>query len=165
MTAPRPLDWRARPAGSDKALILFKVIACFALLGPPLGALTFFALVSLSLGREIFDDLGVPAAAIGAFSLFGLPLSYFLGGWPATLMGALVGFWQAFRGPVSWAGAAALGLACGAAIAGSGRWVVDGLGATRHADLALVLLTCLIPTLICWYVTRNAAIRPPSESP
>jgi hypothetical protein len=158
MTAPRPLDWRARPAGSDKALILFKVIACFALLGPPLGALTFFGLLGLSLGQEFLDGFGV----LGAFSIFGLPLFYFVGGMPAALIGALVGFWQAFRGPVSWTGAAALGLACGAAIAGSGRWVVEGLG---HADLALVLLTCLIPTLICWYVTRNAAIRPPPESP
>jgi len=164
MSDPGPLDWRARPAGSDRALILLKVVACFALLGPPLGALVFFALISAAIGR-MGADPGGPLAVFGFLSLFGLPLSYLVGAMPAALTGAVVGLWQAFRGRMSFPFAAAVGLGCGLIVAGAGRWQVYDLDPGQRADLALILLTCLIPTLICWYVTRNAAIGPRPESP
>ena len=165
MTAPAPLDWRARPAGSDRALILFKVIMVFALLGPPLGALTFLALLTFGLGLAHDPNLAGAVATFGFLALFAVPTSYVLGGLPALIVGGAIGMWQAFRGPASFGLAGAVGLVGALGIAGSGHWPFSDASFRGRDDFALVLLTCLIPTLICWYLVRHAAIRPPEESP
>lgn len=166
MTDPAPLDWRRQPTGGDRLLIIFRVVATFALLGPPLGALTFSGLFWLNAYLRHSPDFGPDMMhGFGMMALMGVPMSYVIGGLPATITGAGFAVWQAFRGPVSFSFAAAFGLACALGVGASGHWLLSEGAFPDRSQFALLLLTCLVPTLICWSITRNAAIAPPQETP
>jgi len=166
MTDPAPLDWRKQPTAGDRILIIFQVVACFAIIGPPLGALTFIGLLWASAtlhqtayhGQDMMHGFGMMAA-------MGLPMGYVIGGLPATITGAGFAVWQAFRGRVRFGFASGMGLACALGIAASGLWPMSNGAFPNRDEFALLLLTCLVPTLICWSITRNAAVAPPEETP
>lgn len=144
----------ARGYGFGAKLWNFVVIVLiFALVGPPVGALAFTALVSLWMARTATD----PASAGLVFSflsLYGVVFSWFIGGLHAALTGLVFATWQTFVGRAGWAFAGLVGLGAGFALAVAAG---DGFAAEPGEPpmLPLYLVTCFAPTVVCWAMARS----------
>ncbi|MDX2204291.1 MAG: hypothetical protein NW223_16180 [Hyphomicrobiaceae bacterium] len=136
-----------------KAATILKVLAVFALAGPPIGGLTVFAGIAAVAAVESVDLAGL--ARIPLFGLgYGLQLSYMVGTGPALTAGLIIAAWGVGVRPpgllVALATGAAVGLGLYSLYEQSTRY------ALRHGSFLLLLLgaPCLLSTLACWALTR-----------
>jgi hypothetical protein len=135
----------------------YRTFRTFLLLAPPLGWLIYASGV---IAGEALQ--GQPLSTIGGgvlVALVGMPFGY-LFGVPAAFVSALMlvvgsSLADAEPGPVF---AGAVGLICGIAFAMLFHRAVDAGGLGVPAYFVLKVLTCLVPTLICWWLVcrRNA---------
>jgi hypothetical protein len=140
----------AQPGSLARAARAAGIVLVFVLIGPPVGGLVFMISTALvGLGRDA-DVAGLTWVALFAL-IYAVPLSYFAGVVPAAAAGLLVGIRQAFFGPANWIYAVCVGLAIGAAmLVLSGQHLFD-----NDAPMAIILATCLVPTLVCWLIVRG----------
>lgn len=152
MSAPPAQPTREYGFGA-KLWNFFVVVLIFVLVGPPVGALTFLGLLSLWIARDASEP-GSAGMIFAFMTLYGVWLSWFVGGGPAALTGLVFATWQTFVGRVSWAVAGLIGLC-----AGVGVWAVAGgtyPGAPEDPPfLPLYLITCFVATMACWLLARS----------
>lgn len=138
---------------------LLKTASVFALVGPPAGWLIFAAGLFVYLPDQEMTLTYV--AKFGVLFIVGLPLSYIIGGVPALIAGVLAGAARARPRPPPIAYPASVGVAAALAFAllfdrseSSAEmmpvWQYDGLKG----------LTCLVPFMLCWRLTRRFQMRP-----
>jgi hypothetical protein len=127
------------------------IMLIFVVVGPPIGGIVFMMTTALIGFVEKADLSGLTWIALLAV-IYAAPLSYLIGTLPAAAAGLLVGLWQAFVGPVTWLHALAAGLVVGLAVI-----VLTGqrLGADGNVSMPVILITCLVPTLVCWLIVRG----------
>lgn len=142
------------PSAASRRKALFKVVACFALLGPPVGALTALAFAALALLARGESPAWMASYAM-LLPIYGTTLTYMLGLVPALLVGGAVGWWQAFRGPVSGRMATAGGALLGLTAAGVAQ-------VSTLMDGALYVATFAVPSLACWRITRGIGPHRPT---
>jgi hypothetical protein len=129
------------------------VLLIFMLVGPPVGIVTFSALLAIWFAQEA--DAAGAASVIGVLTIYGLIFSWFLGGLPAALIGLTVAAWQTFVGRMGWALAGLIGLGAGVAMT---LWAGDAFSGYALAEPAMLpvgLLTCFAPTMVCWLLARS----------
>lgn len=145
------------------------IVALFAVLGPPVGGLVVSALLaSLTASSDLAVDGGTERARLfsGMMMLgvvFGLPLSYIVGGVSALLIGAATAAWDARKGTISPYVALGCALVLGGLAAlrqGDPAWASEG---ERIAQLAM-LLAHLAAAGLCWLVARTIFGRPAMPS-
>ncbi len=132
--------------------IIVGMVLVFLVLAPPIGGAVFISLIGSWLSQmgaheEVFTSFyGV------SFVLF-LPLAYWFGSFPAILLGLGFGVWQALIGRISFVGAASIGLLAGMSVAAS--LVLPYEFAQVRREFAVLTLSILVPTVICWFLMRN----------
>ena len=144
-----------------------KTLLVFLLLGPPIGALMMMGMLA-TVGLVNAD--GATAKDVATIVLFALiyavPLSYLMGAIPAGIVGAVSGARQIWRGPVAWWLALIIGLAAGLWLyrAGGGPFPTGADGQPERSSqtlrLATMIATCLVPTMVCWSLTRGKGKGP-----
>jgi hypothetical protein len=121
----------------------------FAVLGPPLGLLVLLAL-ALVLGG------GWPLEEVKGFLMIGLPLSYVLGLVPALVAARAIQLIETrnLSPKLLWVGG--VGLTIGILLNLS-IFLVMGRDLSEFRDLntLIYILVCLIPTLVCRYLSRG----------
>jgi hypothetical protein len=157
-----------RPSAAARIGRLIAIVLVFVLLAPLFGALIWVALVA---------GIGLPPDWDGAdpdrhwLTLLGLiyavPMSYYFGAGPAAGAGLLIGITQSFIGRVGWP--LALGTGLVVAIVVLERSGQDPLAASPDQNPfpeypAVMILSCLIPTLLCWALVRNWYFAAPSAT-
>lgn len=154
---------------SFRAFPFFKTLLVFVLVGPPVGALTFMGLIATAGIAKPEGATAMDAVWIMAFALiYAVPLSYLIGAIPAGIVGALIGGWRAWRGPMPWWGALGIGLTAGLWLfnAGGGPFPSPvSEGPERGSQvfrLLTMIATCLVPTMLCWALTRPRNPAPPA---
>lgn len=147
---------------STRLLSFAKTLLVFVLAGPPIGALAFMAAIAAAGLASTDGATAMDAVWIMLFAvIYALPLSYLIGVMPAAIVGAIIAGWQAWRGPVAWWMAAAVGLAAGLWLfsAGGGPFPSPSDGQPERGwqvvHLVTMIATCLVPTMVCWMLTRR----------
>ncbi len=147
-----PVSAPAREYGFGAKLWNFCVVVLiFLLVGPPVGAVVFLAMVSIWVGKG--SDPGAVASVFAFLTLYGIIFSWFIGGLPAVLTGLFFAIWQTFIGATRWTLAAVVGL-----VAGLSLVVVAGDLARDIGDppmQPLYLVTCFAATMACWLMARS----------
>lgn len=147
-----PVSAPAREYGfGAKLWNFFVVVLIFVLVGPPVGAIAFLAMLAVWLGKN--SDPAAIGSVFAFLTLYGLIFSWFIGGLPALLTGLCFATWQTFIGRVRWALAAFGGIVAGLILV-----VVAGDIARDIGDppmLPLYLITCFAATMACWLLARS----------
>ncbi|HEY6255274.1 MAG TPA: hypothetical protein VIY51_05715 [Xanthobacteraceae bacterium] len=162
MSAPRS----AGPGPLARIGALIAIVLVFVVLGPPIGA---FAWVLMIVNIESLRQ-----GAIDPFQvLLVVPIGYLFGIAPAAAGGLALGIRQAFFGRATWAMALAVGFVAGAILLKDidgldpdARFQARGFDGSRLPQYsAILLLTCVIPTMLCWVLVRSwyFAPRPSTE--
>jgi len=143
-------------------------VLTFVLVGPPIGAFVTWSLLAIvsrpqAAGAPSTDLLAVPIVA-----LLIMPFAYFYGVVPAALAGLAIGIKQAFFGRTTWPMALGVGLLVGVIFL-EGFDMLGPRGVfrpTRYdgspiAELpGILILTCVVPTMLCWALVRNRYFAP-----
>jgi hypothetical protein len=153
----------ARPSAAVRISRLITIVLIFVLLGPPIGGVIWLVLTAAGMGHpntqvELFDG--------PVFVLFAAIFSYPFGAAPAALAGLAIGIKQAFFGRTTWPMALAIGLIDGTVLLEG----LDGVYPSARAlnvlpfpeYSAILILTCLVPTMLCWGLVRGPFFTPPS---
>ena len=153
---------------SSRIFLLAKTFLVFVLVGPPVGALTFMGAFAAAGMTRAEGATAMDAVWIMLFAMiYTVPLSYLIGAIPAAIVGVMIGGWTAWRGGVPYWMALAVGLAAGLWLfaAGGGPFPEPtgdnperGWQAIR---LVTLVATCLVPTMVCWALTRSCKRAPP----
>ena len=121
-------------------------IIVFALLGPPIGMPVFL------LGVAAIDpkpaSLIVLIENLIGFIIMGIPFCYVIGIIPALAVGMLTAIGENISRRFGFVHVALLGLVCG---------LVFALTIGRNGGLGYAVvkvLTCLVPTIACWEISR-----------
>jgi hypothetical protein len=136
------------------------IVLVFALLGPAIGGFSLIAMMAaISLGIDASPSDIATMAVFGM--VYGAVIGYLVGLVPAVAIGLIVALWQELIGRVTWAVALGVGLAAGLAFLyfiESGR--VANLAPADFPQVhAALVLTCVIPTMLCWLVARALFFR------
>jgi tetrahydromethanopterin S-methyltransferase subunit F len=126
----------------------------FVFLAPPIGWLVYAT--GMILGEAVQGDwLGTLSTGLLVI-VIGAPFSYLFGLIPAALAAVLMvagsSFAEVEAGPVF---AGVVGLICGLIFAILFHREVDAAVLGGPVYFALKVLTCLVPTLICWWLVRQ----------
>jgi hypothetical protein len=156
----------ARPSAAARIGRLIAIVLVFVLLAPLIGALIWVALVA---GIGLSPDFDVTDPERHWLILLGLiyavPTSYYFGAVPAAAAGLVIGVTQAFIGRAGWPLALGTGLVVAVAVLKSSHQLTL-LGARDQSPFpeypAVMILTCLVPTLICWTLVRGWYFAPPA---
>lgn len=138
-----------------RAATVLKVLAVFALAGPPIGALAIFAGFALIAAVQSGDLAGL--AWIPLFGLvYGAPLSYMIGIGPALAAGLIIAVWGVLMRPPGVPFALATGLAVGLGLNALGGQNLISVSQSKDATaFGLVTAACLLSTLACWMMSRR----------
>jgi hypothetical protein len=147
------------PSAAARIGRLIAIVLVFVVLAPLIGALIWVALVA---------GIGLPPDFEGSnpdrhwLTLLGLiyavPMSYYFGTAPAAAAGVVIGTMQAFVGRVGWPWALGTALVVAVAVLQrSGQ--LSLVGAPDRGPFpeypAIMILTCLVPTMLCWVLVRG----------
>jgi hypothetical protein len=159
--SPRP------PSAAARIGRLIAIELVFVVLAPLIGALIWVVLVA---GIGLPPDLDGSDPDRHWLTLLGLiyavPMGYYFGTAPAAVAGLVIGVTQAFVGRVGWP--LALGTALVVAVVALQRsGQLPLLGAPEQSPFpeypAIMILTCLVPTMLCWALVRGWYFAPPSS--
>jgi hypothetical protein len=166
---------QARPSAAARIGRLIGIVLVFVVLGPPLGAVIWVAMVAgIGMPPE-WDVAGPDPGWLNWLTLLGLvyavPMSYFFGAGPAAAAGLAIGFWQSFIGRAGWPLALGSGLVVAIVVlerSGQGTFAGTFAGTPDQSPFpeypAIMILACLIPTLLCWALVRSWYFAPPSPT-
>ena len=173
MSAPVPtrsVPARSIPAPGLASRIgrLIAVVLVFVVLGPPLGAVIWVALLA---GLSLPPDWDAAAPGFTWFTVLGLiyavPMSYFFGAAPAAAAGLVIGTVQSFIGRAGWPLALGTGLVVAVVVierSGQGTFAATPDQSPFPEYPAVMILACLVPTMLCWVLVRSWYVaRPPSK--
>jgi hypothetical protein len=145
------------PAHRPSPRRLAGIVAVFALLGPPVGALVFMLLLlGVSLASAVQGETGTGRMMAGTMLLgivFALPLSYLVGGLSALVMGIFAAVWDAGNRRISLRLCLGVGLVLGALAASRPGGLYGATEGERFAQIAL-LLAHLVAAGVCGAVVR-----------
>jgi hypothetical protein len=158
----------ARPSPAARIGRLIAIVLVFVVLGPPIGAVIWVALLT---GIGMPPEWDAAAGDLHWLTLLGLvyavPMSYFFGAAPAAVAGLLIGITQSFIGRAGWP----LGLGARLVVA---VVVLERSGQASFAEApdqspfpeypAATILACLGATLLCWALVRNWYFAPPTAT-
>jgi len=132
---------------------IFKTLLVYVLLGPPVGWLLFGTWLATVASRSEpwLETAGKSAILIVA----GIPLSYVIGCIPALAVGTIVALAQNRWASFGLAHVAAIGVACGILFALAFERNTDNPGIDPRTYFIVKVLTCLVPSLICWLIARR----------
>jgi hypothetical protein len=158
----------ARPSTATRIGRLIAIVLVFVVLGPPLGAVIWVALVTgIGMGPEWeVADPGLSWLTLLAL-VYAVPMSYFFGAAPAAGAGLLIGITQSFIGRAGWPLALATGLAVAIVVlerSGQGTLAATPDQSPFPEYPAVMILACLIPTLLCWALVRNWYFASPAAT-
>jgi hypothetical protein len=139
-------------------------VLVFVLLAPLIGAVIWVALaagIGLSPDFDVTDPERHWLILLGL--IYAVPTSYYFGAVPAAVAGLVIGVTQAFIGRAGWPLALGTALVVGVAVLKSSHQLTL-LGARDQSPEypAVMLLTCLVPTLLCWALVRGWYYAPPA---
>lgn len=145
---------------------LLKILTVFVLLGPPIGAIAFFA----GMGIYGASQTGDLASLLWVFLfglIYGVPLSYFIGMIPAAIAGLILGALAVFHRTPGTLLSVATGIIVGLGVVYSGGRpaIPDSLeSASDYVPAFLLIVTCLVATVFCWAVARRTIANPIGSS-
>lgn len=147
--------------------ILLKVLGVFLLIGPPVGALTFFVGMGVYGVSQTGDFAGMWWLSLFGL-IYGVPLSYLIGIAPAAAAGFILGATAALHHVPGLLFSTATGFFVG-------LWMVYAGGrpiappstetASDYVPVVLLIATCLVATVLCWAIARLVIGKPPASSP
>jgi hypothetical protein len=156
----------ARPSAAARVGRLIAIVLVFVVLAPLIGALIWVALVA-GIGLSPDFDAADPERhwLILLGLIYAVTMSYYFGAAPAAAAGLVIGFTQAFIGRAGWPLALGTGLVVAIVVLErSGQ--LPSLRAPDQSPFpeypAVMILTCLLPTLMCWALVRGWYYAPPS---
>jgi len=124
----------------------------FAGLGPPLGWAVILTLVVL------FD--GAPPSVSLSFLGQTLAFSYVLGLVPALMAAALVQYLRRWNVPHEWLAVGVAGVVVGLGFVAMLSWITGTSFFAAKVPVQLGhIATCLVPTWVCWYLSKGWAAR------
>jgi hypothetical protein len=129
----------------------FVIVLIFFLVGPPVGAIVFLAMLAAWLVKG--SDPGAIGSVFAFLTLYGVIFSWFIGGLPAILTGLFFAFWQTFIGRTRWTMAAAVGIVAGLFLLVAAGDIAQEIG--DPPMLPLYLVTCFAATMGCWALARS----------
>jgi hypothetical protein len=140
------------------------IVLVFAAIGPAIGGFALIVMIAASqmgLGTSIGD-----LATIAVFGLiYGVAIAYLVGVVPAAAVGLIVGIWQVFVGRMIWPVALAVGVLAGVIfMVYIERGRTAGSGADTPSLYGILVLTCVLPTMLCWAIVRTWYLEPPASS-
>jgi hypothetical protein len=150
----------------QRLTILLKVLGVFLLMGPPVGALTFFAGMGVYGSTQTGDIAGIWWLSLFGL-IYGVPLSYLMGIAPAAAAGFILGATAALHRVPGHLFSTATGFFVGLWLAYAGGTPTALLNAETASDyvpIVLLIATCLVATVLCWAVARCTIRRPPAPS-
>lgn len=142
--------------------ILLKVLGVFLLVGPPIGALTFFVGMGVYGASQTGDVAGLLWVALFGL-IYAVPLSYLIGVMPAATAGLILGTTAVLYRPPGFLFSLVTGAVVGLGLVYSeGRSVaLPSVETVSNDVLAVLLITaCLVATVLCWAVARCFIGRP-----
>jgi hypothetical protein len=159
---------RTGPSAAARIGRLIAIVLVFVVLAPLFGALIWVALVAGIGPSPEWDGVDPDRHWLTLLGLiYAVPMSYYFGAAPAAVAGLVIGVTQAFVGRAGWP--LALGTALVVAIAVLER--SGELASLRSPDQdpfpeypAVMILTCLVPTMLCWGLVRGWYFAPPSAT-
>jgi hypothetical protein len=144
---------------------LIAIVLVFVVLGPPLGAVIWVALVT---GVGMLPEWDAADPGLRWLTVLGLvyavPMSYFFGAAPAAAAGLVIGITQSFVGRAGWPLALGTGLVVAIVVlerSGQATFAGTPDQSPFPEYPAVMILACLIPTLMCWALVRNWYFAPP----
>jgi hypothetical protein len=158
----------ARPGAAARVGRLIAIVLAFVVLAPLIGALIWVALVAgigLSPDSDVADPERHWLTLLGL--IYAVPMSYYFGAAPAAGAGLVIGGTQAFVGRAGWPLALGTGLLVAIAVLErSGQLIF--FRAPDQSPFpeypAVMVLTCLVPTLVCWALVRGWYFAPPAST-
>ena len=157
---------RAKPSLAARIGRLIAIVLVFVVLGPPLGAVIWVALVT---GIGMPPEWDAADQGLRWLTLLGLayavPMSYFFGAAPAAAAGLVIGITQSFVGRAGWPLALGTGLVVAIVVlerSGQEIFVRTPDQSPFPEYPAVMILACLIPTLLCWALVRNWYVAAPA---
>jgi hypothetical protein len=161
----RPIT--AGPGAAARVGRLVAVVLVFVVLGPPVGAAIWVALLA---GLSIPPDWDAAEPGFRWFTLLGLiyavPMSYYFGAGPAAAAGLVIGAVQSFIGRAGWPLALGTGLVVGVVVlerSGQGPFAGAPPEGSFPEYSATMILAGLLATLLCWTLVRNWYVAPPGS--
>jgi hypothetical protein len=159
---------RARPSVTARIGSLIAIVLVFVLLAPLIGAVIWVVLaagIGLSPEFDAADPQRHWLILLGL--IYAVPTSYYFGAAPAAGAGLVIGITQAFIGRAGWPLALGTGLVVAIAVLErSGQ--LTFLGARDQGPFpeypAIMILTCLVPTLMCWTLVRGWHFASPAAT-
>ena len=149
----------AGPSRLVRILQVLVIVLVFAMVGPPIGGvllLTLLAIVKTGPGTGASDYVTVVFFAL----IYGSVFAYLFGIIPAALVGLVVGVRQVYFGRVSLLEALGVGLIAGMVF----MIVIFERGPANGSDPYLLrpilVVTCVLPTLVCWLIVRTWFVKP-----
>jgi hypothetical protein len=158
-----------RPGPAARVGRLIAIVLVFVVLGPPLGAVIWVAVLA---GIGMPPEWDVTGADLHRLTLLGLiyavPMSYYFGAGPAAAGGLVIGLTQSFIGPSGWPLALGTGLVVAIVVlerSGQGSFAGTREQSPFPEYPAIVILACLIATLLCWFLVRGWYVgAPPTDA-
>jgi hypothetical protein len=140
-----------------------KVLVVFLIMGPPVGALTFFVGVGINGVIETGNvaDVALPTM----FGLiYGVPLCYSIGTTPTAISGLILGATAALNRAPGLLFAATVGIAVGIGMAfyaiGGSIELPSAETASGYIFSVSLFAACLVSTVICWIVAHSIIGKP-----
>jgi len=138
----------AQPGGKHARFL--KGFAVFLILGPPIGSWTYMICFDL-----VIRPTNISVARLIGMSILGMPASYVIGIVPAALAGLLVASLQVMYRWFGGTAAFLVGVGVGLLFSALFDTRPDQHLSPAWGYPAVKILTCVVPTLVCWAVIRR----------
>jgi hypothetical protein len=152
----------------DRVRRFVLILVVYCLLGPPVGAVVFVSM-ALLVGSGAGAGLASVIQALSYTLYQGALVVYLIGILPAAGVGIAVAVRQANHGAMTWQMALGIGLLAGFVCFGYTGWRLlvqppAGNYSIPAAYALIVLVSCVVPTMVCWLIVRRwHAAEPPIE--
>ena len=163
----------AEPGRAARGRRLIGIVLTFVVIGPPIGAFVAWSLLAVVARQENASVTSTDLLAVPIVALLIMPFAYLYGAVPAAFAGLAIGIKQAFFGRTTWPMALGVGFLVGVIFL-EGFDMLGPRGVFRPTRFdgspitelpGILILTCVVPTMLCWVLVRNRYFaRPPAEA-
>jgi hypothetical protein len=156
------------PGRAARGRRLIGIVLTFVALGPPIGFFVTWSLLVIVARPENASATSTDLLAVPIILLLIMPFAYLYGVVPAALAGLAIGIKQAFFGRTTWPMALGVGLLVGVIFL-EGFDIIGPRGVFRPTRYdgspipelpGILILTCVVPTMLCWALVRNRYFAP-----